>query len=143
MGSSPARMVARRAQELAPELADAGRSALVQGRAQARDPDDADPAGSQYSAEVIVSVRKLSLRALSTFKRRQADRRRAGKRTRRIDPRDAYYWFFVEFGTARTPARPFLRPAFDSLKDQAIAAAIKFYEQRVQLEIQKLGRTIN
>lgn len=29
---------------------------------------------------------------------------------------NAFYWFFVEWGTVHMPARPYLRPAFDWLK---------------------------
>lgn len=36
----------------------------------------------------------------------------------------AYYWRFVEFGTAKMAARPFLRPAFEENKEKA-ATAIK------------------
>jgi HK97 gp10 family phage protein len=32
--------------------------------------------------------------------------------------RDAFYWHFVEFGTARLAPRPFLRPAFDRLQER-------------------------
>ena len=97
----------------------------------------------EFAAEAIVSVRKLSGRSMSRFKQKQAERRRAGKKARRIDPRDAYYWFFVEFGTSKMPARPFLRPAFERRKVQAVEASIKFFRERVQLEIAKLGRSTN
>ena len=33
---------------------------------------------------------------------------------------DAFYWTFVEFGTSKMPARPFLRPAFEENKGPAI-----------------------
>jgi HK97 gp10 family phage protein len=95
---------------------------------------------SQYAAEAIVGVRKLSARQLAAFRGRQAKRRRAGKGVRSIDPRDAYYWFFVEFGTARARARPFLRPAFEARKTFAVDAAIKVFRDRIQLEMDKLGR---
>jgi HK97 gp10 family phage protein len=96
---------------------------------------------SQYAAEAIVGVRKLSGRQVAAFRGRQAKRRRAGKGARSIDPRDAYYWFFVEFGTAHSRARPFLRPAFEARKIFAVEAAIKVFRDRVQLEMDKLGRT--
>lgn len=34
--------------------------------------------------------------------------------------RDAYYWTFVEFGTRHTAARPFMSPAFEAKKSQAV-----------------------
>ena len=33
---------------------------------------------------------------------------------------DLYYWRFLEFGTAKMPARPFMRPAFEAQKMNAI-----------------------
>jgi HK97 gp10 family phage protein len=63
---------------------------------------------------------------------------RSGQRERKHD-RNAWYWRFVEFGTERLPARPFLRPAFEKLKLHAvdliaarIAARIKRYERRAR-----------
>ncbi len=35
---------------------------------------------------------------------------------------DAYYWYFLEFGTSKMDKRPFMRPAFDTRKDDAIKA---------------------
>lgn len=34
---------------------------------------------------------------------------------------DAYYWRFVELGTVKMKARPFIRPAFETKKAEAIA----------------------
>jgi HK97 gp10 family phage protein len=42
--------------------------------------------------------------------------------------KEAFYWRFVEFGTSKLPARPFLRPAFDTQKEAAagrIAAKLR------------------
>lgn len=36
--------------------------------------------------------------------------------------RKAFYGRFVERGTSKMPARPFLRPAYDAARDRAIAA---------------------
>jgi HK97 gp10 family phage protein len=33
---------------------------------------------------------------------------------------DAWYWRFLEFGTRKMAARPFLRPAFDTTKEKAV-----------------------
>lgn len=104
----------------------------------------------EFAAEAIVSVRRLSSRAIARVRTRQrkAELRRL-KRTgklyggRRVVLGDAFYWRFVEFGTATMRARPFLRPAFESHKRQAVDAAIKYFRERVQLEIAKLGRTIH
>lgn len=49
---------------------------------------------------------------------RMVVRPRAGKS--RNDEKGAWYWHFVEFGTVKMPAHPFIRPAFDAVKDEAL-----------------------
>ena len=44
------------------------------------------------------------------------------------------WWWWVEFGTSRHPATPFLRPAFQAQR----AAALEEYKRRVREEIEKL-----
>ncbi len=34
------------------------------------------------------------------------------------DPRNAFYWRFVELGTANMPAHPFVRPAYDTREEE-------------------------
>jgi HK97 gp10 family phage protein len=46
---------------------------------------------------------------------------RYGRRYRRRG-QDAWYWRFLEFGTSKLAARPFLRPAFDTMKEKAVEA---------------------
>lgn len=41
------------------------------------------------------------------------------------DPRNAFYWRFVELGTVNMPAHPFVRPAFDTRQEQAAQAAME------------------
>lgn len=41
------------------------------------------------------------------------------------DPKNAFYWRFVEYGTSRSPAKPFIRPAFDSKEVEAEKEVIK------------------
>ncbi|WP_312946282.1 HK97-gp10 family putative phage morphogenesis protein [Superficieibacter sp.] len=40
------------------------------------------------------------------------------------NPRNAFYWRFVELGTVNMPAHPFVRPAFDTRQEEAAEAAI-------------------
>lgn len=47
---------------------------------------------------------------------------------------DAYYWWFVEFGTSKMAAKPFLRPAFDSRKEQATTAIAAQISQGIATE---------
>ncbi|WP_373657447.1 HK97-gp10 family putative phage morphogenesis protein, partial [Escherichia coli] len=34
------------------------------------------------------------------------------------NPRNAFYWRFVEMGTIKAPAHPFVRPAFDARQEE-------------------------
>lgn len=38
-------------------------------------------------------------------------------------PNNAFYWRFLEEGTSKMSAHPFIRPAFDSKQDEAASAA--------------------
>lgn len=46
--------------------------------------------------------------------------RKIGLNTRSLMGRDAYYWWWVEFGTSKQPAQPFLRAAFEAKKQEAL-----------------------
>lgn len=71
--------------------------------------------GSVGSA--FVYVRILTKKAIAKWKRAQGA---AGKRVGgAANPSDPFYWRFVEFGTAKMAARPFLRPAFEATKIEA------------------------
>jgi HK97 gp10 family phage protein len=63
----------------------------------------------------VVSVRKGKAKYANTAQNRR--RNRVGKTYQTRG--EAYYWRFLEFGTAKMPARPFLRPAFESQKQNA------------------------
>lgn len=48
---------------------------------------------------------------------------------------DAYYGKFVEYGTAKMPARPYLRPAYDQNKEKAVQAI----KDRIEKRLNKAG----
>mgnify|MGYP000843958071 FL=1 len=52
---------------------------------------------------------------------------------------DAYYWRYIEFGTSKMAARPFLRPAFEAKKEAAIEALTQYIAERFPQEAEKLG----
>lgn len=51
---------------------------------------------------------------------------------------DAYYAAFVEFGTSKMAARPFLRPAFEAKKSEAVKAIRDYIAARIPDEVAKL-----
>lgn len=51
--------------------------------------------------------------------------------------RDGYYGLFVEFGTAKMAARPFIRPAFEKKKTDAVDIIAK----RIEFTIKKIAKT--
>lgn len=52
---------------------------------------------------------------------------------------DAYYWRFVEFGTENMAAKPFLRPAFEAKKLEAVTAFETYLKTRLAKEVDKLN----
>ncbi|HGO5397576.1 TPA: HK97-gp10 family putative phage morphogenesis protein [Klebsiella oxytoca] len=40
------------------------------------------------------------------------------------NPKNAYYWRFVELGTSKMAAKPFVRPAYDAKEEDAAQAVI-------------------
>lgn len=64
--------------------------------------------------------------------------KRSGRKSGRAA--DAYYWRFVEFGTVKMAARPFLRPAFEAKKLDAIEAIRAYMAQRIPREVAQLPK---
>jgi HK97 gp10 family phage protein len=65
------------------------------------------------------------------------DRQRVGKKETN---RDVYYWYFVEFGSVHNPGdgHPFLRPAFDSRKEDAVQVMKEVGATRLSDEVARL-----
>lgn len=53
---------------------------------------------------------------------------------------DAYYGRFVEFGTSKAPARPFMRPAFENKKESAVQTIAQYIARRIPEEVEKARR---
>lgn len=53
---------------------------------------------------------------------------------------DAFYWTFVEFGTCYMAARPFLRPAFESMKQAAVDAIKSRLAERIEKAANELKK---
>jgi HK97 gp10 family phage protein len=52
---------------------------------------------------------------------------------------DAFYATWVEFGTSKMAAKPFLRPAFEAKKNEAVDAMAAYIAKRFPDEAKKLG----
>ena len=50
---------------------------------------------------------------------------------------DAWYARFVEFGTSKMAAKPFMRPAFEAKKEAAVQAIKSYLVKRIPEEIEK------
>jgi HK97 gp10 family phage protein len=67
---------------------------------------------------------------------------RTGKKSRlagkkRNVARDSFYWRFVEFGTSKMSAKPFMRPAFDTQKEKAVERIREYLAARIEKEATK------
>jgi len=51
-----------------------------------------------------------------------------------------FYWRYVEFGTVKMAAKPFMRPGFDVSSGQAASAITNKLADGVEKEAQKLGK---
>jgi HK97 gp10 family phage protein len=69
---------------------------------------------------------------------------RAGAKRKKGGAKDfsqsAYYWSFLEFGTAKMAARPFMRPAFEGKKEAAVGAIAKKLDERIQAFATELAK---
>lgn len=59
---------------------------------------------------------------------------RVGRKEQKKE-RDAYYWFFHEFGTRFIAARPFIRPAFETKKYEALEKFKQKLKEKLDLLI--------
>jgi len=60
------------------------------------------------------------------------------ERAARASDKDAYYWWFLENGTNKMPAQPYLRPAFDMKKDEAL----QVFTQELDKDVRRLEQTV-
>src|SRR5574343_791236 len=81
---------------------------------------------------VYVGVKGLGAKQIRAFK---AD---GGKSNQ--NPDDPWYWIFQEFGTQQHPPNPFLRPAFEARKFEAIRRFEEYVKVRAVKEAEKLAR---
>lgn len=123
-------------------------AAVIRNEAKARAPvstGDAraghPPPGTLRRSIYQKQIRELSSAVKQTFYvgvRKGKHYRNQGKKGNLSQ--DAYYAKFVEFGTAKMAARPFMRPAFEAKKGEAVQAIKDYLAKRIPEEVDKLRR---
>lgn len=62
----------------------------------------------------------------------------AGK-ARNVD-KNSFYWRFIEFGTAKMSAKPFMRPAFEAKKTEAVQKIADSLGEAIEHEAEALAK---
>lgn len=99
------------------------------------------PPGTLKRSIIMKHVRELSGGGRQTFfvlVRHGKKYRKQGKRGNLSQ--DAWYWRFLEFGTRKMRARPFLRSALEAQRREAVSAIKDRLIQRIELEAIGLNR---
>lgn len=86
--------------------------------------------GKDGKTQTYVWVKGLSTKQVLKFKGK------TGK-SGAFNPRDPFYWRFVEFGTSKMPARPFMRTAFAAEKERATSEIITTLRDEILKEASK------
>lgn len=86
--------------------------------------------GKNGQTNTYVLVKGLSTKQILKFKGK------TGKDSA-YNPRDPFYWRFVEFGTSKMAARPFMRPAFEQSKEKAANVIIQSLKDGIMTETGK------
>lgn len=126
----------RKLRQFGPRLARNGLRAAVNAGAQVikKDARNRAPVDTGRLSKKAIYVKRI--REEVTFTREAyAVGVRFGKREQQKD-RDAFYWRWIEFGTKFKAARPFIRPAFESKKFEALQ---RIKEKLIE-RIEKLSR---
>lgn len=78
----------------------------------------------------VIRVKGLTAKQRGAFKAKNAS-------SGAYNPKDPFYWRFIEFGTSKMPAKPFLRPAFEQSKEKAATEIIKTLKDEIESEAGK------
>lgn len=99
------------------------------------------------TATVTIGVRGLTRAAVRNYKlkrlRKEVSKGKGRDVLRAIkgayNPNDPFYWRYVEKGTSRMPAQPFLRPAFEAFKKVSSALAAAEFKVAIAQATRKRG----
>ena len=99
------------------------------------------PPGTLKRSVIMKQVPELSSQTRQTFfvlVRHGKKYRNQGKKGNLSQ--DAWYWRFLEFGTRKMRARPFLRPALEAKRREAVQAMKERLAERIEREAKALKR---
>ncbi len=102
---------------------------------------DQPPPGTLKRSVIMKHIPELSSLTRQTFfvtVRHGKKYRKQGKKGNLSQ--DAWYWRFVEFGTRKMRARPFLRPALEAKRRDAVQAMKDRLTERIEIEAKNLNR---
>ena len=103
------------------------------------------PKDTGEMAKDILIKRERDTSGGDTFTARYSVFVLSGKKSRlkgqkRNVQRDSYYWRFVELGTSKMAAQPFMRPAYEGKKEEAVKVIGEKLDQRIQAAARELHR---
>ena len=110
-------------------------AAIIRDEARQIAPRDTGEMARDIMIKKARTERGSSLLTFQVFVRTGKKSRLAGKK--RNVSRDSFYWRFVEFGTAKMAAKPFMRPAFERMKVQAVEAIRDSLADNIEKEAAK------
>ena len=89
----------------------------------------------------FVGVRTYKMKYANTRANRRKSRvTQAGESLKTYDINAAFYWRYVEFGTSKMTAKPFIRPAFEAKKEDAVEAIRTKLDERIQKYARELHK---
>ncbi|MBF0185464.1 MAG: HK97 gp10 family phage protein [Magnetococcales bacterium] len=98
--------------------------------------------GTLKRAIAIIRNKKRStgpMQAVKVIVRRGKKLRKVGKTGKNLSA-DAWYAHFIEFGTKKMRARPFMRPAFEAKKEESVAAIRDGLKKGIEKANQRSGK---
>jgi HK97 gp10 family phage protein len=98
---------------------------------------DRDPERSGASERYIIGVRK---KRWTKKAKNDAKRNARGHVIKGADNNDAFYWRFPEFGTAKMPAHPYMRPAFEETKGEQVSTFKDDLAQGIQNVVARMRK---
>ncbi|GAB7128039.1 hypothetical protein JCM19000A_25460 [Silvimonas sp. JCM 19000] len=80
--------------------------------------------------QAVIGVRRISKDQAKLWRATSGQRGAA-------NPDDPFYWYFVEFGTRKMAARPFVRPSYEAAKSEAAERTKDQLRKRITQEAGK------